>query len=389
MKKTNGEDEIEKLREVQWRTHLSKKLEEFAKVISDDEVFEKYFGESYVEKLTYKSRRIGNQIVKLSLVYIALILSLFVSQNINQSDWEIFGFGFKNLNAYKEFLLFLSASLLPIISVKQAYQRYIGALAQQCLKKLSPDASIREFYSQTFVDGYFDWVTGSDFASPKSWHGIAYGISTLLAFLIIAFVVALLTGLIFIQISVIYDIWVTSSTSQHINLFVVVYAGGAILFYFVVDIMQLPMPEINLSNYNKLTDIQREDPDRYNQIMQREVSKRSVKENLSLIILSTAIYILLFTVSVVYYCSYALDNSVFFLGQGILGVFGIILSLPLASLFRKQVLKWFFSKYPNDTTDRLRVFTNIERGFLLSKLIVPTVLSIAYISHALGTICSA
>lgn len=117
MKVATDNDEFDKLRQVRWRTHLSNQLDEFCEVINNDVVFKKYFGESYVEKLTSKSKDITKSVIKLGVIYAALMLSLFASHNINQSGFEIFGYGFNNLGAHKELLLFWAVSISPITSV--------------------------------------------------------------------------------------------------------------------------------------------------------------------------------------------------------------------------------------------------------------------------------
>src|SRR4030065_309949 len=169
--KGGNSEEIKKLREVRWKTHLSKRVQEFSEVISDDGVFEKYFGESYVDKLTSRAREITKLVFKLGVIYTALMLSLFASHNIGQSEFEVFGYGFKNLGTYKELLLLLAVSISPITAVLMGYQKYINALVTECLKKLAPDANVRKFYSYTFIDDYFDGLTSRNLGASTYWHG--------------------------------------------------------------------------------------------------------------------------------------------------------------------------------------------------------------------------
>jgi hypothetical protein len=114
MEAKTGNDEIKKLRQLKWKTHLSNQVEEFSEVICDDKVFDKYFGESYIEKLASKSREITKTVLKLGVVYTVLMLSLFAFHKTPESEFEIFGYGFKNIGAYKELLLFLAVSISPI-----------------------------------------------------------------------------------------------------------------------------------------------------------------------------------------------------------------------------------------------------------------------------------
>ena len=132
------EEEIIKLRKIKWKTGLSKKIDEFSEIISDDEVFKKYFGEKYVEKLVNKSKELWKNILKLSVIYTILMISLFSSQNISGTEFEIFGFGFKNIGKMKEFLLFFAAITTIASAILVAYQKYIDALIKECLKKIVP-----------------------------------------------------------------------------------------------------------------------------------------------------------------------------------------------------------------------------------------------------------
>jgi hypothetical protein len=381
MKETTEDDRINKLREVKWKTHLSKQLEEFSAVISDDKIFEKYFGVSYVEKLTCKSREITKTVIKLGVIYSALMLSLFASHNISQSEFEILGYGFKNLGAYKEILLLLAVSISPVTAVMLAYQKYINALANECIKKLSPDAKIRKFYSYTFIDNYFDWLstTNRQFGPSTYRHGFAVFIAALLGVTLLFLLITLLAGSFFIQISVIYDVATKPATSQYVNLFVLVYAITSILFSWLVSIIQFPMPEVDLSNYSRLDAIKKGDPDKYRELMKRIAAEDSKKEAISLIVLSAIIYMSSFTAIAVYWFSSALNDLVFFLSKGMPGAFFVLFfSNEIIGFIRKSILAWFFRNYPDNEPDRLRIFGKVQKILLLNKVVVPASLSVGY-----------
>ena len=387
MKAATDNDKIEKLRQVRWKTHLSKRLQEFSEVISDDEVFEKYFGESYVEKLTSKSKDITKSVIKLGVIYTVLMLSLFASYNATQSEFEIFGYGFKNLGSYKELLLFLAVSISPITAVMMAYQKYIDALANECLKKLSPDDRVRKFYSYTFIDGYFDGLSSKNRDPSTYWHGFTVFIMGLLGVLLLFLFATLVAGSFFIQISVIYDVATNPALSQYINLFVLVYAISSILFSWLVSIIQLPMPEIDLSNYSRLTEIEKEDPDRYREIMQKFAARDLKKEAMSTITLSAIIYMSLFTIISIYWFSSAIDDLAIFIGKGMPGAFIVLFfSNEIMGFIRKRVLAWYFRNYPDDAPNRLQVFGGVQKILFLNKIVVPVILSIAYTVYVLSSV---
>lgn len=385
MKAATDDDEIKKLRQVKWKTHLSRQAEEFSEVISNDEVFEKYFGESYVERLASKSREISKTAIKLGVVYTALMLSLFASHSTNQSEFEVFGYGFKNIGAYKELLLFLAVSISPVTAVMMAYQKYINALANECLKKLSPDAGVRKFYSYTFFDGYLDWLVSRKVGPSTYWHGFAVFLMTLFGLTFLFLFITLVAGSFFIQISVIYDVATKPATTHYINLFVLVYAIASISFSWLVSVIQFPMPEIDLSNYSRLAEIEKEDPDRYRELMQKFAAEGSKKEAVSIIVSSAIIYMSLFTAIAVYWFSSAFDDLTFFLGKGMPGAFFVLFfSIEIMGFIRKRILAWFFRNHPDSDPNRLQVFGKVQKMLLLNKIAVPAILSVGYAFYALS-----
>jgi hypothetical protein len=184
-----------------------------------------------------------------------------------------------------------------------AYQKYINALANECIKKLSPDEKVRKYFSHTFFDGYFDWIAGRNNSPSTYWHGFSFFVLALLGITLIFLVITLVAGSFFIQISVIYDVATKPATSSYINIFVLAYAIASILFSWLISIVQFPMPEIDLSNYSRLAEIEKNDPEKYQQLMQRFAAEDSKKEALSIIASSAIIYMLLFTAIAVYWFS--------------------------------------------------------------------------------------
>lgn len=384
MKRNDKDEELTKLRQVKWQTSLSKRIEEFSELISNDDVFEKYFGEAYLEKLTAKSRAITRTIIKLAFVYAALMLSLYASQGANQSEFEVFGYGFKNLGQYKELLLFLAATITPISAILSAYHKYLVALAKECLKKISPDARIRQFYSHLFLDEYFEGLTGKNTGASTVWHGFTVFMMAACGLMLIFLFLTLLAGSFFIQINVIYDVAIRPASSHYVNLFVITYAIASILFSWLVSILQLPMPEVDLSNYAKLSKIKEEDPARYRELM-REFAKESAKKDaLSTIVISIVVYMLAFTAVTVLGSPGNLGELSSFLGRAMVGAFLVMfLSNETIGFISKQSRARFFRKYPDESDQRLRKFGRMEKLLSLNKLLTPLVLSLGYAFYAL------
>lgn len=386
MEAANEDDDINKLCQLKWKTHLSKQLEEFSEVISDDDTFEKYFGKSFVEKLAAKSREITKTALKFSVAYVVLMLSLFAFHNAPQSELEIFGYGFKNIGAYKELLLFLAVSISPIAAVMLTYQKYINALANECIKKLSPDERVRKFYSHTFFDGYFDWVASQKTSPSMYWHGFSVFMLALLGITLIFLIVTLVAGSFFIQISVIYDVATKPATSSYINIFVLAYAIASILFSWLLSINQFPMPEIDLSNYSRLAEIEKEDPDKYQKLMQKFAAEDSKREVRSIITSSVIIYMSIFTAIAVYWFPSTVDDLGLFLGKGMPGAFLVLFfANEIMGFVRKRILARFFRNHPDSDPDRLRAFGRVQKLLLLNKALVPSILSVGYAFYALSS----
>lgn len=384
MNRTDEEAEITKLRQIKWKTSLSRRLEDFSEIISDDDIFEKYFGEKYVEQLANKSKAITRTIIKLGVIYTVLMLSLYASQNINESEFEIFGYGFKNLAYYKEFLLLLAVIISPISAVLVAYQKYLVALIKECLKKLSPNTNIRQFYSHMFLDEYFEGLLSHNSGISTSWHGFTKFLMVTFVLMILFLILTLVAGSFFIQINVIYDVATKPASSQYMNIFVIVFSITSILFSWLVSILQLPMPEVDTSNYSKLLALEKENSERYQEIMKRLAKENANKDALSSIVLSVIIYIATFTGIAMYWFSGILNDPSYFLEKAMPGAFVVMFfSKELVGYIRKQVMAWFFRNYPDESDQRLFIFGKIGKMLFSMKIIIPFCLSIGYSLYVL------
>lgn len=382
-----NDNEIIKLRQIKWRSPLSRKVEEFSVVISDDNVFEKCFGESYTNDLAIKSKAITQSVIKLGIIYAILMLSLYASQNVDDSEFEILGYGFKNIGNYKELLLLLAAVISPISAIYSAYQKYINALIGECLKKLSPDARARKYYSLKFVDEYFAWLPSRPAEATLSWHGFTSLIMASLLIMLVLLFFTLLAGSFFIQINVIYDIAINPSSSRYINIFVLSVSISSILLSWLITIIQFPMPEIDISNYLKLDKIKEEEPVRYRSIMRQMADESARKEVLSTLVYSSLIYMIAFAIVSIFFFPGVLEDLQSFLSKAMAGAFFVLLvSNEVIKFIRKCMLNWFFKNYPEGTVRRLEVFIKVTKIIFLSKILCPLVLALGFSFHILGLI---
>lgn len=379
MNRINDHEETMKLRQVKWKTNLSRQLSEFSEIIKDDEVFEKYFGEKYVEKLTAKSKSLSQTITKLGMFYSALMISLFASQNIGEFEFQVFGYGFKNLGRFKELALLLAAVISPISAVLTAYRNYLTALTKECLKKISPNVNIRRFYSYLFLDEHLDGLIGKiDFTSAR-WHGFAMFLILAFGIIIIFLCLALIAASFFIQINVIYDVAINPVSSKYVNLFVIIFSTASIVLTWLIAILQFPTPEVDLSNYSRLSKIKEEDPKKYQEIMTNLSKESAQKEARSTIVISAIVYIVAFAGIAMYWFPDSLDRLSSFLGKAVPGTFIITFcSNELVKHIRKRCLSWFFHKYPDESDQRLRIFGIMGKSLVLTKIAIPLLLSVGY-----------
>lgn len=374
-----NETEITKFRQIRWKSPISRKIEDFSKLISDENVFNQYFGENYINELTVKSKTIAQLVFRLGLIYSLLMVSLYVAQNLNNSEFEFFGYGFKNLSEYKELLLLLAAITSPISAVYSAYQNYLNALINECIKKLSPDVLIRKYYSLRFVDLYFEWLPNRPMEKHVYWHGFTLFLLTSFVVVLMLLFFSLLAGSFFIQINVIYDIAVNPSSSKYFNAFVLLVSISAILFSWLVIIIQLPMPEVDNNNLFKLEEIKKDDPEKYQVLMGKMVDESSKKEAISTMVSSLLIYIVTFTSVCIFCFPESLSNLTSFLSKAMPGVFIVLFPSKVITAFvRKKILSAFFKRYPSESPRRLVVFGYVTKIIILNRLITPFILSLIY-----------
>lgn len=371
--------DINKFSQIKWRTALSKKVEKFAEIIRDDEIFNKYFGEEYVVRLTDKSKKLTQLTITLGVVYLILMLSLFASQNIGDSEFELFGYGFKNLSHYKEFLLLLASIISPLSAVLEAHKKYINALVGECLKKLSPNDIVRKFYSNKFIDDYLDSLSPESSGGPTVRHGLATFVYGGVVLVFIALLVAIVVGSFLVQISVIVDVIRRPSLPFYVNIFIVSISIASILLSWILAIIQMPMPEVDFSNSLKLSEIKESAPKKYQNIMGRLAKENAKKDKLSTLILSAIIFTSSFAGIGIYLFPDHLQNLPLLLGNAITGLLVVsILSTKLSATASKWGWRWYFNNYKEGDTRRVVVFGRLKMLMLFMKIAFPLLFTFSY-----------
>lgn len=379
-------DDIKALESTKWRTALSGRIEAFSSLIEDQTVFDKYFGEKYVEKLTEKIRHLNRLTLLLGIAYAILMISLFASQDPGKSEFEVFGYGFKNISHYKEFLLLFAAGITPISTGISAYQKYLVAIRSECLKKLIPDANTRDFYSQIYLDNYLDPLIKSSTSAESRVHGLTKILAAIAGLVIIFLAITLLAGSFLIQASVVHDVATNPALPKHVNTFVITFALTAIGLSWLIGMLQLPLPEIDLSNYKRLSLLKQSDPSKYDETMRRIARESRKRETYSSLLLSLILFVVSYiTVSVVWNPS-SLNDVTSFVTKALPGAFiTLFLSQALTTWVRKRLFGWFFKKYPDESDHRMQVFDKVRRIHTLARLLIPLAISVTYAIYRLQT----
>jgi len=378
----NHESEITTFTKKLWKSNISRNSEKFANLIKDDKIFDTYFNEEYIAKLTDKSKSFISIIIKLALLYTIIMLSLFASIYIGNKEFQILGYSFKNLAMYKEFLLFLATVISPISVVLNAYNSYLRSIINECIKRKANNNDVCKFYSYKYLDNFFEGWSSSKAIEGNRLHGITNFLTVLLGIVVLILFLTLMIVSFLIQIIVIYDVINNPSSSYYVNLFVVIFAIISILFSWIVTIIQLPLPEIDYSNLYKLDKIKKGNPTQYEETLSKIAFESSKKEARFLIVFYTFIYITIFSIIAIFFYPESLDNRIIFIGRAVIGAFIVIFfsNTILDQVFRKA-RRWFFKKYPDDSTQRLVMYQRMNKYFWILKILIPLILTTLYTGY--------
>ena len=380
MSSLSNYDDLKQLEKTTWKSNLTRRIDDFREVIDEGNNFEEFFGKEYLEKLTKKSAKLNSLTYKLLIFYSLIMFSLYSAQNLQDVELRILGYSFKNLGYYKEFILFIAAMITPISALVTAYKRYIDALIRECIAKIAPDEKVRDFYKHIWVDHASDALFKNIIKGEKvQQHGIYVLLVTFLALIFVLIFITLVLASFFIQIVVIYDVFVNPATPGYMNTFVIVFALSSILFSWLVSLIQMPMPEVDYSNYGKISNLEKEDPEKYKKVMDK-ISKEETKKGAKSIILTSALtYLITFSGLSFFWYGLELQDISAFLPKAIPGaMFVMFFSNELLGFVNKIAYRKFFKSYPDTSDKRILVFSRLQKFLSLMKILSPMFLTIIY-----------
>lgn len=375
----NDITDLKALKRITWRTTIAGRLARFSELVENQDVFQKYFGEKFVEQLSTRIDRLNRNVMLLVVAYTILMISLYLSQDSKKTEFEIFGYGFKNLGYYKEFLLLLAAGISPISSTLSAYSRYLVAIRKECLKKIAPDPAVREFYSYVHLDSYFDPLVKETSSPSSRSHGLVVLLLAIFGFILVLLFLALLAASFLLQVNVIYDVATNPASSKYVNLFVVTFSLTAISLSWMIGILQLPLPEVDLSNYAKLEALREHDQAKYKETVRRMAVESAKKERAWSAVLSLVFFVISYSIVSILWYPATLQNLEAYIARALPGAFlTTVLTTGVTSGVKSMLYRWFFGRYPFESEHRLSVFGRLGKIVTATRVVTPIAASIAY-----------
>jgi len=380
----SNSSDVKALNRIVWRTAISGRLERFSALLNDPEA-QRYFDEAFAAKLSTKIERLFRLILVLGAIYAVLMLSLYAAQDPNKAEFQILGYSFKNLGYYKEFLLFAAALLSPISSGISAYHRYLSELRKIALKKLFQNPNILEFAAHIYTDSYADPLIKDRQTTHLRPHGFTVFLVAAFGVVFLAVLVALVASSFILQIAVIYDVANNPSSSPFINRFIVAFSLGAIALSWLIGLLQLPLPEVDLGAYTKLRELRESDQQKYQETMKRLAADSAKRERTWAVGSAVAIFVFTYSGMAILLPSeqhQVLWPLLFKSFPGI--VLSVIVATSVASRIKSAIYRSYFRNHPEGSDPEFKSFSRATKIIGFSRLGLTFIASMAYSLWVMG-----
>lgn len=379
----NDSSEIKALRRIVWRTAIAGRLERFAAVLNDPNK-QRYFAESFIDRLSAKLDRLFRLQVVLAALYLVLMFSLYAAQDPRKTEFQILGYSFKNLGYYKELLLFAAALLTPSSSVVAAYHRYLGELRKLALQKLIPEKDVRDFSAHIYFDNFLDPLLSEQTVPHRKPHGATMILVAVFGMTLVTLVLAILAASFVLQITVIYDVATNPSSTPFINRFIVAFSLGAIALSWMIGALQLPLPEVDAEVSIRLGELQKQDPSKYQETMKRIAAESARRERTWFLATGVIVFVSIYTIVAALIPPAGTDLWKLFLtsipGLAII----VILSTTVSGGIKRSLYSSYFRRYPEGTDSELKKFTRTTRLIGACRIGLLTAASLGYSVFMLG-----
>ena len=314
-----------------------------------------------------------------------VMVGLFASQYVNELEIKLIGYSFKDVNHHKELLLLIAAFITPVIALLSVYKKYIDSLISVCIEKISPKEGVRGFYKHMWGDHLGDVLVPKSINEDDIFdHSFTLYLGRVFAIFIVLFITVLFLLSFFIQIAVIHDVATNPSSSKTINLFIVVLSVASILISWLINILQMPMPELDYSNVSRLREIKKQSKEEYEKVLKNIAIRNYRIESKYEILISAFIYLLVFSIYTFFLSAVTLTDMTVFLPKAIFGsMIVLLLSSELIKSVKRIKYKWYLKNHTQDNDSKYDGYIKFEKRFKSIKFIIPVILSIAYASYSL------
>lgn len=377
--------EIKELKRIVWRTAIADRVERFKAVLNSPEK-QKYFDSVFASQLTTKLDRLFRFQIALAAIYTALMLSLYTAQDPTKSEFQILGYSFKNLGYYKEFLLFAAALITPISSIASAYRRYLVELRRATLQKLYPDPDVLEFATHLYADNFIDPLIKDHKRPDRVPHVLTRTLVAVFGVALIALAATFVFASFVLQLSVIYDVATKPASTPLVNTFIVAFALGAIALSWLVGLLQLPLPEVDVGVYTQLSHLKESEPAKYKDVMSRICSESARKEKIGNVAAGCIGFLFIYlAIAAITISSPESVWSAFL--KAIPGIaIAMFVSTSAAKHIKRRVYGSYFRSFPDGTDKELKEFTIATRKVRLLRIASVTLVSLIYSISVLRTL---
>jgi len=374
--------EIKEFEEVKWRSILSSKIDEFSQLISDDKVFDGYFGIEFVEKISEKSNALSSMNIKMGIFYSLMMLSLFATQYGKNLDFQVLGYAFKNLAEIKEFILLVAAIISLVTSIFSLYVTYLQKIIGECLKKLAPEKDVRNFYKHLFLHEPLEVFSAKPVGEKRYWHGV---VDLLLGFFFLAiflFLISVYVAFFFIQLNVIYDVFTNPiSEDNQFSIFIVSIACLSIIVSILIYMLRLPMPIVDYGIYDKLEELEKENPDKHKEVMSQKNNNKSIRETRLVVSIACLFFIFTFAIYSIFLNPELFDEIIRVTFTSIFGSLTVMFfSLEANKHLQQHLYEDYFKNRPNDSGERFKGFKNLQRRIWFYRFFFPFAFSAIYLA---------
>jgi hypothetical protein len=252
-------------------------------------------------------------------------------------------------------------------------------LRAAALKKIFPDADVREFYSHAYANNFAEVFVHDAHGAHRRPHGLTLFLLAMFAIVLVSLLVALLVASFILQIVVIYDVATNPASPKYVNSFIVFFSLTAIGLSWIIGLLQLPLPEVDVSAYKALNLLKEQDKRKYDETMTRIAKESAKRERIWSFGSSMAIFLLIYLGAAVLVYPYALLSVGSLIARAVPGLLAAgFVATVIVSAIKRALHRRYFHAYPAEADKDLKAFSRLTTRIRTLRLGLPAVTSILY-----------